>query len=102
MILARKFTERGFDLVIARVPSNAKDFVVIAVAHNCSKLRCSEGTQAIPHQPASWGSSPPRNDIFVIPSLHHPQHPVPDPDWDPLRQLRGSLIPGKQRRRSFE
>jgi hypothetical protein len=34
MILAREFTERSFDLVIARVPSHTKDFVVIAVTHN--------------------------------------------------------------------
>src|SRR5678815_636598 len=33
MILAREFTERSSDLVIARVPSHAQDFVVIAIAH---------------------------------------------------------------------
>jgi hypothetical protein len=36
MVLAREFTKRGFDLIIARVPLHAKDFVVIAVAHNSS------------------------------------------------------------------
>jgi hypothetical protein len=34
MVLAREFAECGFDLIITRVPSNAKDFVVIAVRHN--------------------------------------------------------------------
>jgi hypothetical protein len=43
VILARKFTERGFDLIIARVPSNAKDFVVIAVAHSSSCMFKVEG-----------------------------------------------------------
>src|SRR5689334_21627946 len=33
MILAREFTERGSDLVIACVLTHAKDFVVIVVAH---------------------------------------------------------------------
>ena len=48
MILAREFTERGFDLIVARVPSNTKDFVVIAVAHN-SLCHCEElsATEAI-------------------------------------------------------
>jgi len=34
VILAREFTERGFDLIAVRIPRDAKDFVVIAVAHN--------------------------------------------------------------------
>ena len=33
VILARKAAERGFDLIIVRVPSQSKDFVVVAVAH---------------------------------------------------------------------
>jgi hypothetical protein len=34
VVLAREAAKRGFDLIIVRVPSNSKDFVVIAVAHN--------------------------------------------------------------------
>src|SRR5688572_24792089 len=36
MVLARELTERGFDIVVARIPWNTKDFVIIAVAHNYS------------------------------------------------------------------
>src|SRR5690349_15185677 len=105
MVLTREFTERGFDLVIARVPTHAQDFVVIAVAHKyCSTAGRVAQMLVETYQDQQFQSdflllvSTPAHDLLskscgapvyglestpsltrptiTIPSLHLPPHPV--------------------------
>ncbi len=39
MILTRQFPERGFDLILRRIPADAKNIVVIAIRHNSREPR---------------------------------------------------------------